>query len=185
MRLATSLTAAAFVLTMGLNVLTRGLAPAAVMERGENLTFMQDDGVQIQEIEPAAMKLADATPAGDAAVAQEKAYAVEEPSVELAAEALLPESELPASPVPAVEDEVATGIGGGAEQPVSPEAAENLSVVEEEVEMEQARIGEAADAVEPAALAPGEDEDLSLKEDNVDYAKMKASWQPHTKSRWR
>ncbi|MDF1514231.1 MAG: hypothetical protein P1S60_10520, partial [Anaerolineae bacterium] len=51
MRLATSLTAAAFVLTMGLNVLTRGILPPAVMKQTEGLVEMENDEMTSQDLE--------------------------------------------------------------------------------------------------------------------------------------
>lgn len=176
MRVATSLTAAAFVLTIGLNVLTRRLVPAAVMQSRESLEFIQSDNVSIQEVEAPALKLADATPTWETEDAQEKALIEEEPAMEFEVEAPLPEGEMKVAPVSEIEVEEATGIGGGDESPDSPAASESLDILEgdgafdaaEAVEQDQVLMGEAADGTDLSEQAPDEDDDLAPKEDIVD-----------------
>ncbi len=173
MRLATSLTAAAFVLTMGLNVLTRGLAPVVVMERGESLEVMQKDEVIIQEAEAPALMLAVATPTWETEDTQEKSLIVEEPVAELDSEAPLPEGEMKVAPVSDIEDEETNGVGGGEERPEALEAPESPDILEEsdtfdaveKVEPEQALVGVATDDIVRSEQASDEGNDIQPTED--------------------
>jgi len=177
MRLATSLTAAAFVLTMGLNVLTRGLAPAVVMERGESLEVMQKDEVIIQEAEAPALMLAVATPTWETEDTQEKSFIVEEPVEELDSEAPLPEGEMKVAPVSDIEDEETIGVAGGEERSEALEAPESPDTLEksdafdaveevvEKVEPEQALVGVATDDIVRSEQASDEGNDIQPTED--------------------
>ena len=121
MRLATSLTAAAFVLTMGLNVLSRVSAPAAMLPQTEGLQIMQFDEAVKEEVvemvtleaEEPALKIAADTPEAGEEPVEERAFAVEEPVAEMESETPVSEGIMEASPESDLEPDEDVGIGGG------------------------------------------------------------------------
>lgn len=148
MRLATSLTAAAFVLTMGLNVLSRGSAPAMFSDQTESLKLMRNgelptgslpEDVLKEEESPMSM-LAAETPVQELDASQERTYPVEEPDME--SEALMMDETVESIP----EGETEVGTGGGGEPPQMLETSEADSEGEAAVlegELKVAPAGEA------------------------------------------
>jgi hypothetical protein len=169
MRLATSLTAAAFVVTLGLNVLSRGYAPTTLMKQEESLQLMESvEGMQegtgeeiIRESETPLVMMAADTPTLEAEPVQEETLAVEKPAAEMEGEAPASEEVMEAAPPADVEAGDAIGVGGGEAQPEAPLAEEALKVAPEyAVETDEAANTE-GEAVQPEPLdvqeVPGEE----------------------------
>ena len=171
MRLATSLTAAAFVLTMGLNVLNRGLAPSAFMEQRESLQLMENGAVMkedtgdtiVREAEEPVLMIAADTPTSEAETIEEKAFAVEEPA-ELDSETPVSEEVMEAAPVAEVEAEDTVGMGGGGEQSEVPQVEGEMKVAPESaVEVGDTTGGE-GEGEEPAVLEVAESPEIPEEE---------------------
>jgi hypothetical protein len=136
MRLATSLAAAAFAITMGLNVLNRGYAPTSFMKQEESLQLMESvEGMQegtgeeiIRETEAPLMMMAADTPTLEVEPVQEETLEVEKPAAEMEGEAPPSEEVMEAAPQAGVEVGDTVGVGGGEAQPEVPPAEEALKV---------------------------------------------------------
>jgi hypothetical protein len=153
MRLATSLTAAAFVITLSLSLIQQGLSPRMMMEEPDRqpqpeMLRLESEASPTAEIQ--------AMQAEEAAPVEEEEAPAEQPPTPTVQGTLTPKEEMALEAMPAEPGGAQEGMGGGAEPPAPPEDVETERLTEE-TEAAEAAPDDASEAVEDEEAAVAAD----------------------------